>query len=132
MQVKLISRLKDFHLLLPAETLLGSLVKMTIWSSQHPKTTISTSGLCLRAKGKRFMSTSRYSNCVVTQIQSTPSGTTSVTMCSPLLAKRKSSNCGHRLHSGSSDVPVYSFINLIQLFIGLDDCSPHLFFNTTG
>ena len=129
---KLISRLKDFHLLLSAETLFVSLVEMTIWSSLYPKTTTSTSGICLRVKGTTIQSTNHYSSCVATQVKSTPSGTTPVKMCSPLLVKRKSSNCGYRLHSGSSDTPVYSFINLIQLFIGFDDCSSHSFCNTTS
>ena len=93
--------LKDFPFLMLANLNFVLLVEMMIWSSLHPKTIISTSGLCQRAKATTFRSTSRFLSCVDTHSQSTPSDSTPATMCSPLLAKRWSSNCGRPLHSDS-------------------------------
>ena len=96
-----VSRQQDFIFLIPAETNIVLLVEMTIWSSLHRATIISTSGPCQRAKATTFLSTNRFLSCVDTQRKSTPSDSTPATMCSLLLAKRWSSNCGRPLHSDS-------------------------------
>ena len=90
----LVFRPKNFHHLLLANLIFILLVEMTIWSSLHRLTTISTSGLCPTAKEMRFQWTNHYSSCVETHSQSTPSDTTPATMSLLLQVERRTSSCG--------------------------------------